>query len=96
MKRILFCIPVLLLSFCLLFVSCQREHEHEWNDWVVTREPTCTETGERRRECDCGASGTEAIPTIPHSYVQGACEVCGALKPADGSHDPSLPFEGLE
>ena len=96
MKRILFCIPVLLICFCLLFASCKKEHVHEWQDWVVTREATCTTTGERRRECACGSSGTEVIPLTPHSYDQGICTVCGALKPANESHDPSLPFEGLE
>ena len=96
MKRILFCIPVLLICFCLLFASCEREHQHDWQDWVVTREPTCTTTGERRRECPCGSSGTETLQRLPHNYEQGVCTECGAMQPADGAHDPSLPFEGLE
>ncbi len=96
MKRTLSCLAVLLLSFCLLFVSCERAHDHEWGEWTVIREATCEEEGERRRECACGASGTETIPLAPHTYEQGVCTECGAEKPANDIHDPSLPYEGLE
>ena len=93
MKRIISCLTVLLLSFCLLFVSCKKEHTHEWGEWVTTRESTCTVAGEKRRECSCGASGTEALPLEPHDYSLGVCKVCGAEKPSDGKHDPSLPYD---
>lgn len=96
MKRILVPLTVLLLSFCMLIASCKKPHEHAWSEWTVTREATCIEVGEKRRECACGASGTETLALTPHTYELGICEVCGAEEPADGKHDPSLPYEGLE
>ncbi len=96
MKRILACFTVLLLSFCLLFTSCKGNHDHEWGEWTVTRESTCTEVGEKRRECACGVSGTETLPLAPHTYILGVCTGCGAQEPENESHDPSLPYEDLE
>ena len=96
MKRILACFAAFLLVSCLLFSSCKENHVHEWGEWSVTREATCTVAGEKRRECSCGASGTEALPLIPHEYVLGVCTMCGAEAPEDEKHDPSLPYEDLE
>lgn len=43
--------------------------DHAWGEWVVTKEPTCTEKGEETRECSkCGEKETRSIDMIPHSY----------------------------
>ena len=42
---------------------------HSYGSWETTTEPTCTETGKRKRSCtDCGAEETESIPTTDHNY----------------------------
>ncbi|MCL2688842.1 MAG: hypothetical protein FWE57_03205, partial [Chitinispirillia bacterium] len=45
----------------------------EWSDWVVTKEPTCTEAGSRERTRTCAVSGdidkqTEAIDALGHDW----------------------------
>ena len=44
------------------------EH-HEWSSWEITKEATCTETGERFRTCrKCGEVRKEPIPRTNHTY----------------------------
>lgn len=91
MRRILLSLTVLLLLFSLALTACQKPHTHEWGEWQVTKEPTCTERGSRRRACTCGASGSETIPLIPHVYEHGLCTVCGTPAPSTEADDPSGP-----
>ena len=56
---------------------------HEFGDWEVIREATCTEPGERRHTCRvtrpmCGYSETEPIEITPHMLVwkQGTAPTC--------------------
>ena len=44
-------------------------HVHEWSEWRVTLEPTCTAVGEQSRSCACGENETKAIDAKEHSYV---------------------------
>ena len=38
---------------------------HDWGEWVVTKEPTETEQGEKKRICSrCGEEETEVLPVI--------------------------------
>lgn len=54
---------------------------HTYGEWYVETEPTCTESGQRRRDCEaCDHSETETIEATGHSYVDGKCEHCGAPK----------------
>ena len=44
---------------------------HDWNEGVVTTEPTCSQKGVMTFTCkreNCGATNTEEIDTIAHSY----------------------------
>ena len=43
-------------------------HEHEWSDWTVTTEATCTEAGEETRSCECGETETREIAALGHDY----------------------------
>lgn len=52
------------------------EHKHNYTE-TITKEPTCTEDGEKTYTCDCGDSYTEVIPATGHNYVDGTCEHCG-------------------
>ena len=42
---------------------------HKWGKWHVTKEPTCTEQGTRKRTCKlCGKVQKESIKKTGHSY----------------------------
>lgn len=41
---------------------------HDYGDWTVTKQPTCTEDGEQKHSCQtCGWEETETIPTTSHA-----------------------------
>lgn len=44
------------------------KHEHSYQE-EVTKEATCTETGEKTFTCDCGDSYTEEIAALGHEYT---------------------------
>lgn len=52
-------------------------HVHVYGDWVTTKAPSCTETGTRSCNCECGDTKTEEIPKTDHDYVNGVCTGCG-------------------
>lgn len=52
--------------------------EHEYGEWVVTKEPTATEKGSKTRECEkCGRVVTQSIPKVTEEE-QPAETGCGA------------------
>ena len=52
---------------------------HSWDEGTVTTEPTCTAAGVKTFTCTvCGASKTEEIAALGHSYVDDTCTICGA------------------
>lgn len=51
-------------------------HKHNYVT-TITKEPTCTEAGEKTYTCDCGDSYTEVIPVKGHNFEDGACTDCG-------------------
>lgn len=60
-------------------------HKHNYTE-KITKEPTCTEAGEKTFTCDCGDSYTEVIPATGHSYVDGECEHCHEKDPDYHEH----------
>lgn len=41
---------------------------HDYGDWTVTKQPTCTEDGEQKHSCQtCGWEETEVIPATSHA-----------------------------
>jgi len=58
-----------------------KEHVHEYSEWMITTEPTCTESGQKLRECNCGNEDREDIPAAGHSWDEDGdvliCTVCG-------------------
>ena len=43
---------------------------HSYGDWIVDKNPTCTETGERHKVCsECGDVITETIDALGHDLV---------------------------
>ena len=42
---------------------------HTYGDWETVNEPTCTETGSKKKECiACGDTVTEELPVIDHTW----------------------------
>lgn len=61
-------------------------HEHDYKE-EITKDPTCTEAGEKTYTCDCGDSYTEEIPATGHKFVDGECEHCGEKDPDYHKHN---------
>lgn len=57
------------------------DHKHSYTE-SITKEPTCTEAGEKTYICGCGDSYTEEIPAKGHNYKDGICSECGEKDPA--------------
>lgn len=54
-------------------------HEHVYVE-TITKQPTCTEEGEKTFTCECGDSYTEKIPATGHNYEDDTCIDCGDKK----------------
>ena len=49
--------------------SSSSAHQHEWTDWIVVNEATCTTYGMKKRECTiCGQIQTDSIPAYGHDF----------------------------
>lgn len=70
---------------CTICGEKDPDHKHSYTE-VVTKQPTCTEAGEKTYTCDCGDSYTETIPATGHHYVDGECEHCGEKDPDAHTH----------
>lgn len=71
-------------------------HEHKWDAGTVTKKATCTQTGVKTYKCSCGASKTEKLAKVSHSYgswsvkskatvlkakvIKRTCSVCGHVQ----------------
>ena len=78
LKKVL--IPVLLISVLMLtftLTSCKK-CEHEYGEWTVTKDATCTQEGTQERTCAlCGETETQKIAATGHSTEDLLCGVCG-------------------
>ena len=92
MKRISAAVAAFILVLSTVaFVACKPagEHVHDYGDWEVVTEETCTEDGLMRRYCKAGdnAYESEVIPALGHSFgTNNVCVRCG--------HE-IIPTEGL-
>ncbi len=43
---------------------------HDFTDWVQTKDPTCSQNGEKQRVCqgDCGKTFTDVVPKLGHDW----------------------------
>ena len=74
---------------CTVCGDKKDQAAHEWNEGVVTKQPTCTEEGVMTYTCECGATRTEAIAASGHTPETAwttdetahwhVCSVCGAI-----------------
>lgn len=92
LKKILLLVLALAMVFC--FAACGEEEEpeeteptlnqgdknceHVWSDWEVTKENSCTKNGLKERECEeCGKEEQEELLALGHDYYGGVCSECG-------------------
>ena len=53
------------------FYKNSSAHTHSFGKWMVTTKPTCTETGIKARECDCGVTERAEVPAAGHNWDAG-------------------------
>lgn len=90
MKKILFVCLIMLVAMSL-FVACgnnEQKHTHEFGEWDVTKNPTCTEEGTKVRYCSCGEKQSEVVVALGHTPAEATIEnKIDATYEADGSYD---------
>lgn len=60
-----------MVLFLLLSISGCGECEHEYDDGIISKEPTCMEEGEKTYTCSlCGEIRTESIEKKEHTYKE--------------------------
>ncbi len=72
---------------CLLCGYEKAGSGHNWGDWTVTQEATCTEAGSREHTCsDCNATEEEVIPAKGHTEetIPGTAATCTEAGLTDG------------
>ena len=52
-------------------------HTHSYGSWQIAVAPACETSGYRQRGCACGATETENIAAVGHTYIQKVCVTCG-------------------
>ena len=79
--------------------DCEEElpakADHSYNE-NVTLAPTCTTAGEKTLTCACGDVKTETVKALGHNWVDGACDVCGEVKPLEATIDFSTKDQRTE
>lgn len=58
----------LFVSVFLLMTLFSCAHVHEFDDWEVTKEATCTEQGRKERYCSCGEKQTKNTALTDHKF----------------------------
>ena len=64
-------LPLLFIFSCGEVPERERStasiYEHTFGEWIVAKEPTCTDEGFRERVCACGEKESEAISALGHT-----------------------------
>ena len=48
--------------------STNAEHEHKWDEGIITTLPTCIEDGVKTYTCECGETKTDKVDAYGHDY----------------------------
>ena len=99
-RGILCTLLVVLCIAALAACTFYETHEHQMSEWQITKAPTCTESGEKARECkDCGQKETIAVNALGHNWqaatcdAPGTCANCGATSGEAIGHRYTLRVE---
>ena len=70
----------ILILVCLIFTSCESDilHTHEFDNGVVTLEPTCESVGIKTYTCQCGEEKLVVLAKLEHTagQVQSTKSTC--------------------
>lgn len=61
-------IAFLLVIFALSCLALTACHEHEFGEWTVVEQSTCSQMGTAQRTCKCGETETQWLPLAEHSF----------------------------
>ena len=59
MNKSLFLLFALIIALVLCITACS--HTHDFDEWITTKQATCTQNGEMVRYCSCGEKQTEVV-----------------------------------
>ena len=81
MKKFFAIVFVLILA-SMCFASCALFHEHEFNEWMTVKNPTCVEEGLQERTCiSCGEVESQSLAaTGEHNYHAQITTVATCVK----------------
>ena len=85
-------IALIILTGLAGLVGCSGDQQthttHEYGEWQIVKAATCTQPGEQKRTCDCGAEETEEIPALGHTEVIDEAQeaTCTKTGKTEGSH----------
>lgn len=52
----------------ILKIESLADHTHTWGDWITIKETTCESSGEKERNCSCGAVDTLTFAPSGHNF----------------------------
>ncbi len=81
-----FLICFLIATLCLSLSACS--HEHNYGEWEIIRDSTCTVKGEQVRFCPCGEKETESIDATGHIEIidDAITATCTESGRSEGKH----------
>lgn len=69
MKKIFISVMIcFLITTAAMIVLNACTHTHQWGEWTVVREATCTSKGRLERYCECGEKDLDRVPTLEHTH----------------------------
>ena len=81
-----FLTSLLMVLLVVFLTACNKEHVHEFGEWITVKHATCTEEGKQERYCFCLEKETEVLAALGHQPSEAAncvesqyCLVCNAV-----------------